>query len=435
MTVHDPRMKVKKLRNGPVVAHSRDLMVVFRPGRHDNILTACRKAMLDHPEMEGKDFIPGRYVASNNQEQECFQVTRAGTAAMFKHLHGKHADKALYLAAFDRCEARNSPHTREEPEDLDPAIVPDEPAALEPVAAAPEPEPVAAEPVEEVDLEPVPVPPSGGPVRPFVFDDGDVRFTVRMIFLGEKFWWIAKDACAALELLGDASQHVRRLEADEKDLIPIQTPGGLQAVLAVNEAGIYNLILRSDKPRAKRFRRWVTHDVLPEIRKTGSYGPQPEPAGPKLYGSAEDLLNDPTALLTLAVGYAQQIQIKDARLAIVEPKAAALDHLGNCKGSLNLRNAAKALGMSPGWFNNRLVQMEILTYSDGRLVAYQKYVDQGWFIHKPVAVTHNSGGQEIVNQPRVTGRGLAKLAVALGVGVRAVLGQGVLDLSTDGPFH
>jgi hypothetical protein len=60
--IHDPRMKVKKLRNGPVVAHTRDLSAVFRPRRHDNIMVACRKAMQDHREMNGKDSIPGRYI-------------------------------------------------------------------------------------------------------------------------------------------------------------------------------------------------------------------------------------------------------------------------------------------------------------------------------------------------------------------------------------
>jgi phage antirepressor YoqD-like protein len=131
---------------------------------------------------------------------------------------------------------------------------------------------------------------------------------------------------------------------------------------------------------------------------------------------------------TQIAGYAHQIIELKGQVSVLAPKAAALDYLGNCKGSLNLRNAAKALKMSPGWFNNRLQQMEILHVSDGRLVAYQKFVDAGWFIHKPVAVTHTDGGREIINQPRVTGRGLAKLAVRLGVGVHAVLGQGVLDL-------
>jgi anti-repressor protein len=426
MSRYDPRMKVKKLRNGPVVANTRDLMAVFRPGRHDNILTACRKAMQDHKEMKDKDFIPGKYLTGNNQEQECFQVTRAGCVAMFKHLHGKHDDKALYLAAYDRCEARHSDHTREEPEDLDAAIIPDEPEALE--AVAPEPELVEEpEPADE------PQPLSGGPIQPFVFDDAGSQFTVRVMDRDGEPWFMAFDVCQALGI-ANSRDAVARLEEDERATIIADTPGGPQRRTVVNEPGLYSLIMTSRKPGAKRFKRWVTHDVLPQIRKSGRYEPQHEPAGPKLYGSAEDLLNDPPALLTLAVGYAQQIQIKDARLAIVEPKAAALDHLGTCKGSLNLRNAAKALGMRPGWFNNRLVQMEILTFSDRRLVAYQKYVDQGWFIHKPVAVTHSDGGREIVAQPRVTGRGLAKLAVALGVGVRAVLGQGVLDLD-GGSLH
>jgi len=95
MTVIDPRMKVKKLRNGPVVAHTLDLMAVFRPGRHDNILVACRKAMAENDGMKDKDVIPGKYLSGNNQEQDCFQVTRAGYVATIKHLHGKHEEGAV----------------------------------------------------------------------------------------------------------------------------------------------------------------------------------------------------------------------------------------------------------------------------------------------------------------------------------------------------
>jgi anti-repressor protein len=413
MTSFDPRMKVKKLRNGPVVAHTRDLMAVFRPGRHDNIMTACRKAMQDHKELRDKDFIPGKYLTGNNQAQDCFQVTRAGAVAMFKHLHGKHDDRVRYLAAYDRCEARNSGHSREEPDDLDPAIIPDDGQALEAVA----PEQVAAE------LAPL----SGGPVNPFVFDDADNQFTVRVMDRDGDPWFVAADVCRALDI-GDTSMAVSRLDEDERGTSTIGTLGGPQGMAIVSEPGLYSLILTSRKPGARRFKRWVIHDVLPQIRKTGAYKPRAVPVGERRFGTAEELLNDHEATAMLISGYANQIIELKGQVSVLAPKAAALDYLGNCKGSLNLRNAAKALKMSPGWFNNRLQQMEILHVSDGRLVAYQKYVDQGWFVHKPVAVTHSDGGREIISQPRVTGRGLVKLAVKLGVGVHAVLGQGVLDL-------
>lgn len=94
---------------------------------------------------------------------------------------------------------------------------------------------------------------------------------VRCYGTSDKPVWIAQEVCNCLDLQGDAGQHVRRLDEDEKVLISIQTPGGIQDVLGVNEPGLYNLVLGCRKPVAKRFKRWLTHEVIPSIRKTGSY--------------------------------------------------------------------------------------------------------------------------------------------------------------------
>ena len=83
--------------------------------------------------------------------------------------------------------------------------------------------------------------------------------------------WVAQDVCDCLDLLGDAGQHTRRLDEDEKVLISIQTPGGAQDVLGVTEPGLYNLVLGCRKPIAKQFKRWLTHEVIPSIRKSGTY--------------------------------------------------------------------------------------------------------------------------------------------------------------------
>ena len=83
-------------------------------------------------------------------------------------------------------------------------------------------------------------------------------------------WWVAKDVC---EILGLGSIHkvVERLDEDEKGRKTIPTLGGDQELWIVNEPGLYSLIIRSNKPEAKVFKRWITHEVLPAIRKTGQY--------------------------------------------------------------------------------------------------------------------------------------------------------------------
>jgi prophage antirepressor-like protein len=83
-------------------------------------------------------------------------------------------------------------------------------------------------------------------------------------------WWVLADVCQAIEIV-NAPQAASRLDDDEKGICNIDTLGGTQELLVVSEPGIYKLIATSRKPVAKRFDRWVRHEVLPSIRKTGSY--------------------------------------------------------------------------------------------------------------------------------------------------------------------
>lgn len=91
---------------------------------------------------------------------------------------------------------------------------------------------------------------------------------------GEK-WFVLKDVCDILGL-GTPARVAERLDDDEKGMSQIHTLGGNQEMTVISESGLYNVILRSDKPEAKPFRKWVTAEVLPSIRKTGSYSVKPE---------------------------------------------------------------------------------------------------------------------------------------------------------------
>ena len=93
---------------------------------------------------------------------------------------------------------------------------------------------------------------------------------VRTIQHGDEVWWVLRDVCRVLSLSNPAKV-AQRLDEDEKDITLSYTPGGYQETTIVNEPGLYSVILRSDKPEAKTFKRWVTHEVLPSIRKTGTY--------------------------------------------------------------------------------------------------------------------------------------------------------------------
>jgi prophage antirepressor-like protein len=94
---------------------------------------------------------------------------------------------------------------------------------------------------------------------------------LRVEILNNEPWFAAKDICGALDLTNNR-QAISNLDNDEKGVITTDTPGGPQKLIFVNESGLYNLIFQSRKPEAKKFRKWVTNEVLPSIRKTGQYG-------------------------------------------------------------------------------------------------------------------------------------------------------------------
>ena len=104
-------------------------------------------------------------------------------------------------------------------------------------------------------------------IIPFEFESHALR--VNLDAAGEP-WFVAADVCAALDL-PETHKAIARLDDDEKGRNSIPTRGGQQEMSVVNESGLYNLVLGSRKPGAKRFKRWITHDVLPSIRRTGSY--------------------------------------------------------------------------------------------------------------------------------------------------------------------
>ena len=93
---------------------------------------------------------------------------------------------------------------------------------------------------------------------------------IRTLTLDGEPWFVAADVCKSLEL-GNPSMTVERLDADEKGISSIDTLGGKQRVAIINEPGLYSVILCSRKPEAKAFKRWITHEVIPAIRKHGAY--------------------------------------------------------------------------------------------------------------------------------------------------------------------
>jgi len=135
------------------------------------------------------------------------------------------------------------------------------------------------------------------------------RKTVRVVGTPEAPEWIAKDVCEVLGL-SNVSKALLDLEDDEKGITSGYTLGGEQQLLTVTEAGLYRLIFRSRKPEAKAFRRWVTHEVLPKIRQTGSYSTR------KTTGAA--LIEHAEALIKIARDHEERLSGVEVRVGQIE---------------------------------------------------------------------------------------------------------------------
>ncbi|MDC4538357.1 BRO family protein [Acinetobacter baumannii] len=115
------------------------------------------------------------------------------------------------------------------------------------------------------------------------------EYNVRLIDLDGELWFVASDVASALDYRM-ASDMTRFLDDDEKGTHNLRTPSGSQDLTIINESGLYSAILKSRKPEAKKFKKWVTSEVLPSIRKTGKYE-APKPITPRNYINNNDMLN------------------------------------------------------------------------------------------------------------------------------------------------
>jgi anti-repressor protein len=238
-------------------------------------------------------------------------------------------------------------------------------------------------------------------IVPFEFNGAEVR----TVIVDNEPWFIAADVCRVLEHT-NPSMAVASLDDDEKGLRNLDTPFGPQSMVTVSESGLYALILRSRKPEAKAFKRHVTHTILPSIRKTGSYV------------AAES----PEQFFARALTAASEIMAsKDARIAELEPAAAAWDDLAAAEGDYAVGEAAKILargGIRTGptrLFDQLALMHWIFRNRLGVWEPYSTVVDMGYMSSKLQSHEHPRTGERIIDPPqvRVTVKGLERLRVRL----------------------
>lgn len=219
-------------------------------------------------------------------------------------------------------------------------------------------------------------------------------------------WFVAKDVC---DILGIATNHLREegrgLDSDEVASLP-NWEGKGSAPLIINEPGLYKLIMRSRKTEAKAFQRWVTHEVLPQIRKTGGYIP--------LDGSESDEQVMARALKIADRTLAERDRMIAAQAKQIEeqkPKVLFADAVSASDGTCLVGELAKMLrqnGVQVG--QNRLfARMRedgwLGKSGQNRNVPTQKAMERGLFRIKETAVTHSDGHVTISRTAKVTGAG------------------------------
>lgn len=211
-------------------------------------------------------------------------------------------------------------------------------------------------------------------------------------------WFVAKDVCDAL-CLGRQHDSTRYLDADEKGEGLVDTPSGRQTMVVINEPGFYKLVLKSRKPEAKAFQRWVTHEVLPSIRKKGGY----------IAAAADET---PEQIMARAVLLAQDtIARQKEQIEELKPKALFADAVAASDGTCLIGGFAKILqqnGINIG--QNRLFAwMRENGYlgksGSNHNVPTQRYVEMGLFRTKETPIVHADGRVTINFTTRLTGKG------------------------------
>ena len=217
-------------------------------------------------------------------------------------------------------------------------------------------------------------------------------------------WFVLKDVCNVLHI-GNSRDVVARLDQDEKGVGQIDTLGGKQEMTIINESGLYNVILRSDKPEAKPFRKWVTSEVLPTIRRHGMY------ATPD---TVEKMLADPDTTIKLLETIKKERAARmalEAKAEADKPKVLFADAVSASHTSILVGDLAKLLrqnGVEIG--QNRLFSFlrekgYLCSQGERYNLPTQRSMDRGWFQVKETTINQPNGSVRITRTVKVTGKG------------------------------
>ena len=227
--------------------------------------------------------------------------------------------------------------------------------------------------------------------------------SIRTVEINNEPWFVGKDVAEVLGYSKPRNAIASHVDEEDKKDAPIQGDlGGKQTMTVINESGLYSLILSSKLPSAKRFKHWVTSEVLPTIRKHGMYATDELLANPDFAISVFQQLKaekeEKQRLLT--VNYQQQQIIGE-----LQPKANYVDTILNNKGLVTITQIAKDYGMSGNKMNKLLNTYGVQYKQSGQWLLYSKYHNMGYTHSKTIDITRSDGSPDIVMETKWTQKG------------------------------
>lgn len=202
---------------------------------------------------------------------------------------------------------------------------------------------------------------------------------LRTVLIGNQTWFVGKDVAVALGYEKPTDAVRKKVASEDRGISKMETPSGNQEMTIINESGLYSLVLSSKLPGAKQFKRWVTSEVLPSIRKHGLY------ATPD---TVEQMIADPDTAIRLLTqlkeerAEKQRLKLENAQqkqmLAEYSPKASYYDVVLQTKDALSTSQIAKDYGKSAKWLNAMLHDLGVQYNQGGIWLLYQKYAEQGY---------------------------------------------------------
>ena len=210
---------------------------------------------------------------------------------------------------------------------------------------------------------------------------------LRTVEIDREIYFVGKDVAEILGYARPADAIAVHVDGEDKGVGEIPTPGGVQKMTVINESGLYSLILSSKLPTAKKFKRWVTSEVLPSIRKHGIYATE---------NFAEQAIKNPAWAIEILSAFKESQEknrLLETQVAELTPKATYYDLVLQCPDLISITKIAKDYGYSGKAFNKLLNELGVQFNQSGIWLLYQKYAKLGWTSTKTYNYSDNKGNQ------------------------------------------